>query len=456
MSQLKVGLLALMALVSFGIVALKITANKSMFGDFANYRALVKDATGIYPRTAIKVAGINAGTISDIKLQGDSALLSFNLDRTIPVTVNSYLRIKTIGFLGEKYLDIVVGPPSEKRLKENDYINISGGAGLEDLGKDASEILTEVKDIVKMVREAIRNEKSSNLIRDILENANDALAVVKRVTTENEAKLNRIVDSVDRLTAQLAFQTDANQRDSLMADLKKIGPILDDVKASSSDLKTIMADVRAGKGTVGKLLRDEEVVDQVTETLASVNTLVGRINNLQAELSVYTGYNSNKGGATEINVDLYTAPERFFRLGVATNEFGPDAPTETETTTSGTSGNTFVEKKEVNKNGFRFNFQLGRRFHQFAVRVGLIETTGGMGADYDIASLGTRFSAEIFDFGKDNGANLRLKTDVRIWNIIYTRLSLEDILTSNRSFTLYAGLVFTDDDIAALIGLLAR
>ncbi|MDH4466580.1 MAG: MlaD family protein [Bacteriovoracaceae bacterium] len=456
MSQFKVGLLALMALASFGIVALKITANKSMFGDFAKYRALVKDATGIYPRTAIKVAGINAGTIKDIKLQGDSALLTFDLDRSIPVTVNSYLRIKTIGFLGEKYLDIVVGPPTEKRLKENEYINVSGGAGLEDLGKDASEILAEVKDIVKMVREAIRNEKTQNLVRDILDNANDALAVVKRITTENEAKLNRIVDSVDRLTAQLAYQTDANERDSLMADLKKIGPILDDVKASSADLKIIMADVRAGKGTVGKLLRDEEVVDQVTETLSSVNTLMGRINNLQAELSVYSGYNSDQGGATEINVDLYTAPERFFRLGVATNEFGPDAAEETETTTTGTDGYKYTEKKEVDRNGFRFNLQMGRRFHQFAIRVGLIESTGGMGADYDVTSLGTRFSAEIFDFSKDSGANLRLKTDVRVWNIIYTRLSLEDILTTNRSFTVYAGLVFTDDDIAALLGLLAR
>jgi phospholipid/cholesterol/gamma-HCH transport system substrate-binding protein len=445
-----------MAMVSFGIVAIKITANKSMFGDFATYRALVKDATGIYPRTAIKVAGINAGTISDIKLQGDSALLTFEFDRSIPVTVNSYLRIKTIGFLGEKYLDVVVGPPTEKRLKQNDYINVSGGAGLEDLGKDASEILAEVKDIVKMVREAIRNEKTQNLVRDILDNANDALAVVKRITTENEAKLNRIVDSVDRLTAQLAYQTDVNQRDSLMADLKKIGPILDDVKASSADLKIIMADVRAGKGTVGKLLRDEEVVDQVTETLSSVNTLVGRINNLQAELAVYTGVNSNDGGATEINIDLYTAPERFFRLGIATNEFGPDVAEETETTTTGTTGNSYVEKKEVNKSDFRFNLQLGRRFHQVAVRVGLIETTGGIGVDYDVASIGTRFAAEIFDFTKENGANLRLMSDIRIWNIIYTRLSFEDILTNDRSVTLYAGLRFTDDDLAALIGLLAR
>jgi phospholipid/cholesterol/gamma-HCH transport system substrate-binding protein len=166
--------------------------------------------------------------------------------------------------------------------------------------------------------------------------------------------------------------------------------------------------------------------------------------------------NSNDGGATEINIDLYTAPERFFRLGIATNEFGPDVAEETETTTTGTTGNSYVEKKEVNKSDFRFNLQLGRRFHQVAVRVGLIETTGGIGVDYDVASIGTRFAAEIFDFTKENGANLRLMSDIRIWNIIYTRLSFEDILTNDRSVTLYAGLRFTDDDLAALIGLLAR
>jgi phospholipid/cholesterol/gamma-HCH transport system substrate-binding protein len=81
-----------------------------------NIERIVKDASGIFPRTSIKVAGINAGQIEGIGLKGDAAELVFKLKSEIPLTENSYMRIKTVGFLGEKYIDVVVGEPSELRF----------------------------------------------------------------------------------------------------------------------------------------------------------------------------------------------------------------------------------------------------------------------------------------------------------------------------------------------------
>ncbi len=216
-------------------------------------------------------------------------------------------------------------------------------------------------------------------------------ASLKRIVVSNEQKVNGIVDDVKAITEQLAFETDRFQKESLMSDLSKIGPILDKVDATVSDLKIIVADVKDGKGTVGKLLRDDAVVDQVSQTLSSVNRLVNRINNIEADIGLSTGANTRIGSDTRFDIDIYPAPERFFRLGVVTNDFGPQTERETDTYTSTADGpETKTTVRKVNKSDLKFNFQIGRRIQRFGLRAGLIESTGGVGADYYFPDWGVR------------------------------------------------------------------
>ena len=89
-------------------MSLKVTSNQSGFGDYVTYRTIIKDAAGIFPKTPIRVAGINAGRIKNIELSG-TALVTFEILEHVKVRKNAQLRIKSVGFLGDKYLDIILG-----------------------------------------------------------------------------------------------------------------------------------------------------------------------------------------------------------------------------------------------------------------------------------------------------------------------------------------------------------
>lgn len=120
MNPLKVGLLTLAALASIVVMSLKITTNKSGFGDYVTYKTVLKDASGIFEKSNIKVAGINAGRIKSIELNGaDGALLTFEMLEAIKITNNSRMKIKSVGFLGDKYLDIVLGDQNADKLPLN-------------------------------------------------------------------------------------------------------------------------------------------------------------------------------------------------------------------------------------------------------------------------------------------------------------------------------------------------
>jgi phospholipid/cholesterol/gamma-HCH transport system substrate-binding protein len=457
---LKVGLLTIAAMASIVVMSLKITSNKSGFGDYVTYKTILSDASGIFEKSSIKVAGINAGRIKKIELNGaQGALVTFEMLEEVKLTDKSVLKIKSVGFLGDKYLDIVLGDQSGERLPPESFVTAEGGQGFEELSKDAGEVLKEVKEIAKTIRESLKDDQGKNMVKEIIANIHDITGSLKRLTTTNEDKFNQIVDDVKAISDQLAFETDRYQKDSLMGDLSKIGPILDKADAAVSDLKVIIADLKDGKGTVGKLLRDDAVVDQVSQTLSSVNRLVNRINNIEADIGLSTGANTRTGTDTRFDMDIYPAPERFFRLGIVTNEFGPQNQTETDTYTTVDNGNTvYRNQRKIDRSDFKFNFQIGRRIQRFGLRAGLIESTGGVGLDYFFPDWGIRTGMELFDYQKEAGPNLRLITEVKLWNVLFARVAGEDLIskTKAQSATFSLGLRFTDQDLAALIGIFAR
>ncbi|HXH76364.1 MAG TPA: MlaD family protein [Bacteriovoracaceae bacterium] len=440
-------------MASVVVMSFKITQNQSGFGKHVQYKTVLDDASGILEKTPIKVAGINSGRIKKIELQGNKALLTFEISEDIKVTPDAKLAIKSVGLLGDKYIDMDLGKSADgERLKADSLIPAKGGEGFED-------IIKEVKEIAATIKASLHDENGKNMIKEIITNIKDVSEDLKRMTGENEDKINRIVSNVEAITEQLAFETDRFQKDSLMSDMAKVGPILDKVDATVSDLKIIVADVKDGKGTVGKLLRDDAVVDQVSQTLSSVNRLVNRINNVEAEISLSTGANTYTGSDTRFDLDLYPAPERFFRLGVVTNEFGPQTEKESTTYTSVNGGaETETHYRKINKSDFKFNFQIGRRIQRFGLRAGIIESTGGVGADYFFPDWGVRTGVELFDYQKDAGPNLRFITEIKLWNVLYTRLAGEDLVSKDgkQSATISLGLRFNDQDVAALIGTLAR
>ena len=109
MNEFKVGLMALFSMVAIIVMSLMVTSNQSGFGKYVTYRTIINDASGIFPKTPIKVAGINAGRIKEIELQGNKALITFEVLERVRITQNSQLKIKSVGFLGDKYLEIYIG-----------------------------------------------------------------------------------------------------------------------------------------------------------------------------------------------------------------------------------------------------------------------------------------------------------------------------------------------------------
>ena len=453
MNEFKVGLLAIATIAAIVFMSFKITSNQSGFGSYITYRTIVKDASGIFPKTPIKVAGISAGRITSIELQGNTALITFEILKQITITKNSKLKIKSVGFLGDKYLEIYIGDSTEL-LAKMDFLDSEEAAGMETIIKDASEVLKDVKIIVKGLKETLAPEGQVSPFKKILadvtelvENTKEATLTLRSAIDGNEKKFNAIVENLESFSYELAYQSDKGNADSVMAEIKEV---LANTKKITQDLNAIVADVKLGKGTVGKLLVEDEIADQVKDTLSSVQKLVGKADAIRTELSVFTGANTEGGAESEVALRIFPSPERYYHLGITTSDIGPNKETITERTVNGVTS--YENRKEHEKDTFRFNIQVGRRVQDWGFRGGLIESTGGLAVDYYWQDLGTRFSLEAFDYDKDKGPNIRFITDLQIWNILYGRAAANKLGTKDRNATVQAGLRFNDEDLKGLMG----
>ncbi len=454
MSEIKVGLLALAAMAAVAYMSLRVTSNQSGFGEYVTYRAIVRDASGIFPKTPIKIAGISAGRIIEIELSDNNALITFEVLKRATISKDSMLRIRTVGFLGDKYLEIYLGD-SNQRLKELSFISVEEGGGMEGLVRDATGALKDVKIITESIKNILVPGKGQKpLLKKILDdvetlvaNTKDATLALKEILNGNQGKLNNLIANMEKMSKNLVYQTSVENDDSAVKEVKNI---LSNVKKMTEDLKELVADIKSGKGTVGKLLVEEEIVDEVQQTLAGVKKLVGKVDQIRTELDVYTGANTEKGASSALSLRLFPAPERFYLLGLVTSEFGPEKEKHSSRTINGVTTSEVYRERE--KGSYQFNVQLGRRLQNWTFRGGLLNSSGGIGVDYELLGWDSKFSLDVFDYRKNIGPNLRLASVFQLYRVFRGKVEFEDLIEDSRSATFSVGLKFTDEDLKGLLG----
>ena len=95
-----IALVACLVLVSFGYT------NLPFWPQGKPYEAYFTDAGGISPGNDVNVSGINVGKVTGVALAGDTAKVTFTVDRKIQVGDQSLVSIKTDTVLGEKSLAV--------------------------------------------------------------------------------------------------------------------------------------------------------------------------------------------------------------------------------------------------------------------------------------------------------------------------------------------------------------
>ena len=282
-----VGILVLIGIILLFYMSFRI----GKFGAFGQqgYEVMVSldNANGLDPRSPVHIAGVEVGKIKTIKLDGYKALVTLLIKKGIKIPVDSKAAVKTQGTLGDKYIEIIPGT-GQTYLAAGDRINDVV------IAADLDEVFTRVSVAAKNFGETVNDfkgiigETEKVNIKKSLENIQTVSGDFKELVATNKDNIGRIVNNLETIS------NDIENGKGTIGKLVKDETLYNDAKDVVASLKTVSKDIEQGKGTLGKLAKDEalytdvrKAVDNITEITDGIKKGEGTFGKLAKDESLY-------------------------------------------------------------------------------------------------------------------------------------------------------------------------
>lgn len=227
-------LVTCLVLVSFGYSSLPFMPQGKP------YEAFFTDAGGISPGNDVNVSGINVGKVKSVALAGDTAKVTFTVDRKVRVGDQSLVAIKTDTVLGEKSLAVTPkGSGSVTSIPLGRTTTpYTLNTALQDLGQNASELdKPRFEQALQTLTDSLRDAKPE------LRNALDGVTNLSRSLNKRDEALEQLLTHAKRVSDTLAQRS--GQVNQLIIDGNMLFAALDQRRQALSNLIAGIDDVSA-------------------------------------------------------------------------------------------------------------------------------------------------------------------------------------------------------------------
>ncbi|MBN1282784.1 MAG: MCE family protein [Proteobacteria bacterium] len=437
-TEFKVGAFALAILILLGWATMRVGDKTSVHGGGYLLKVKFDNATGLKLKAPVELAGVQIGVVKDIELvDSRNAMVSLILSDKVRLTEDSTAVLRTRGFLGETYVEVMPGTPDLPLLGRDGTIPNSFRTGdMNSLVNQFNEIAADIKQVTGSLKTMVGDDESAPINR-IVNNLDQFTETIKTLALANSENVNRISANLAELSEHLR---------EVMAQGKA------DVEESMQRIASITRKIDEGQGTVGRLINDDETVDKLNEAVDNLNQTLGGFKRFETEIGYHLEYlTQSEDFKNYVDFTIRPSPDAAFILGLVSDP-NPN-PTHVTRTTDVTVGNNTTtvttDTATVNRNALRVSAQLAKKFYDFQVRGGIIESTGGLGIDYDKGPIGLRFSAYDFQTRYGTRPHLRLTGEVKVTDNFYLLGGADDMIAQqNRpDFFFGAGFRFVDEHI---------
>lgn len=463
-------------------------------GDTKTYFALADDAMGLLHDSDILVSGVVVGKLDKIGLENGKAKFTLKISKDLVLYENAKLEKVMESMLGTNVLTLVPGDSSAPVLKENDYIKdvrtLSGIASTMSkvtdmmektdalmekmLERENQEKLNKIMDmLVRTAENTTQNiEGNMKMLSSVLKDMSEVMRKVNAKSDSEMDKLAKILENTLKVTDRIAEISDGKDEklnqtlDDLRSSLKLIADELaasrgavQDVREITSNMNQITEKVANGEGTVGKLLNDDKLYNDIVKVSDKLTDYADTLLGMKVYVDAHSNYMVfNNSFKTYFDITLQPRKDRFYLLGVVDDPRGNVSHTTTSHTTD-VNGTTYIveDDKTVVTDKLKFNLQIGRIFGPVALRGGIFQNKAGFGLDYNPWKY-VSLSAEIFDFGSGGAPQLRVQGLARpfLWTIepfswLYVTAGGEDLINGERDLYFGLGLRFDDDDLKSIV-----
>jgi phospholipid/cholesterol/gamma-HCH transport system substrate-binding protein len=252
-----VGLFVVLSLAALLIMVVIVAQQEGLFQEYVTYRTEFKNVSGLKAGSEVHLAGVTVGSVLGTAINDKG-----NIVVTFQVLKKNSDRIRedsrsTIGFmglLGDKSLDLTSGSLTKAAIPPNGVVT-----SVEPL--DITQVLARATPTLEDLQKVIANLKS--LTDDVAEPGSDTKKILVEVR-DIVSKINSGKGSMGKLVNDPALYQD-------MAD-------------TMAKVRKFVGDLEKGKGLIATLLNDPAFKDQAVKTLAELHASFANLSKTTADL----------------------------------------------------------------------------------------------------------------------------------------------------------------------------
>ena len=335
--EVKVGFFVLATALLGVLAVLLLGKSKHVFEQRVNLHATFADVGGLVQGAPVRIAGVNVGTVAQIMFVKAEPRPQIVVDLQISrssaglVRADSVARISAQGLLGDKIIEVSAGSTSAAPVGDGGEIKTAAAPDMDKMLQQASAVLDDARRSADRVAAAVDQFADPKTIAEVRESVlhihgllhatekGDGLAHAlffdKRTAdelTRLESNLSNLTEHVDRgvqhLDAVLAA-TDGDGKqliNNVSRAARSVGQTAEQIERShmvanldkaSGDLAQMTSYMKSGQGTLGALVVDPGVYEQLVQVLGGV----GRSRVLRALVRYAITRDDEKGAARVVD-----------------------------------------------------------------------------------------------------------------------------------------------------------
>ena len=334
-SQLKVGILAVAALVLAAVFVMSVGGQGFSWQQY-HLKTRFSDIMGLKEGAVVRVAGVEVGTVDSLRFVGSEVELVLKVKKEVQplITEDSRAAIGSLSLLGAAVVDVYpasTGTP----IQDWGYIKSRRPYGqLGDVADAASKGLAQATGLLADVRAGKGTVGRLFTDDQLFENINEFVGSAEGVVTainKNKGTIGRLVNDPvvhESLKSTLAdiseISARLNRGEGSLGELMKDEAFARSLSATTKNMQELTARLNRGEGTAGKLLTDDALYKRLTsvsqrldEITAQLHQGEGTAGRLLRDKQLYENMNTAVAEMRGLISDIRKDPKKYLNVKVS-------------------------------------------------------------------------------------------------------------------------------------------
>jgi phospholipid/cholesterol/gamma-HCH transport system substrate-binding protein len=282
--EIKVGLFVLIGLTLLGVLIIQFSKGTSILRGTYELRLHALSVGGLKPRAGVLLAGVEVGSVSDIKLASDgkSVTILLKIYNDCKIYKDARFAIEQSGFLGDQFVSISPTENKDRMLVAGDEVDCQEPFDLQEVARSAAGFIQRLDGTAKKLDDSITDLRRVVLNDETLTNFAASVANLRAFTDQALGAVGDInsLIATNGVQVGVAMSNVVVFSQELTQTNGDIATALKNIESSTEILKQLMTDVQSGKGLAGTVLQNQQLATNVQTIAYNLSITSSNLNRL--------------------------------------------------------------------------------------------------------------------------------------------------------------------------------